>query len=316
MKVSQNHTLLASLVCLVFLLEACSPAAANESAIATGVALTVAAQDTERADYTATPAPATATATKAVTLTPLATTAPPTAPTGSAYCNASASYVADATIPDGTIVSPGQVFTKTWRIQNTGTCPWYKTWKWVYTSGDLMGGATVYDFPQVAQPGDIVDVPIVLTAPLTAGESIGYWKIQSPWGYLFGDEGSGNAFSVDVVVGSGTPENAKTATVYGITNVSYTITRECTTANTRWHISVNLTSNGPVDVIFNVIQSDGNGKRKINMSFTSATTQTYDYGEWTQRFTSSTNPRWVQAIVTSPGYFEWPHSQLMYLCGY
>jgi hypothetical protein len=318
MKVSQNYAFLASLVCLAMLLGACSPAAANESAIATGVALTVAAQDTERADYTATLAPATsaATATKAVTLTPLATKAPPTAPTGSDQCTASASYVADATIPDGTIVTPGQVFTKVWRIQNTGTCPWYKTWKWVYMSGDLMGGATVYNFPQIAQPGDTVDVPIVLTAPLTGGTYIGYWKIESPWGYIFGDEGSGNAFSVNVVVGSGTPENAKTATVYGITNVTYTIERTCTTANTFWHIYVNLTSNGPVDTIFNVIQSDGNGKRNIKMSFTSATTQTYDYGEWSQRFTSSTTPRWVQAIVTSPSYYEWPQSAPMYLCGY
>ena len=111
---------------------------------------------------------------------------------------------------------------------------------------------------------------------------------------------------MDIVVGSGTPENAKTATVFGITNVTYTIERRCTTANTFWHIYVNLTSNGPVNVVFNVEQSDGNGGGNIPMSFTSATTQTYDYGEWGQRFTSSTNARWVQAIVTSPTYLEWP----------
>jgi hypothetical protein len=315
MKVSQHYAVLASLVSFALVLGACSPAAANDSAIATGVALTVSAQDTARADFTATPAPPTATATKVVTLTPLATKAPPTAPTGSAYCDASASFVSE-TIPDGTIVTPGQVFTKVWRIQNTGTCPWYKTWKLVYESGDLMGAATVYDFPQPAQPGDIVDVPIVLTAPLTAGSYTGYWKLESPWGYIFGDQGSGNAFWVNVVVGSGTPENAKTATVYGITNVTYTIERTCTTANTFWHIYVNLTSNGPVDAVFNLRQSDGNGRNKIKMSFTSATTQTYDYGEWSQRFTSSTTPRWVQAIVTSPSYFEWPQSAPMYLCGY
>ena len=70
------------------------------------------------------------------------------------------------------------------------------------------------------------------------------------------------------MVGSGTPENAKTATVFGITNVTYTIERRCTTANTFWHIYVNLTSNGPVDVVFNVSQSDGNGQKKLKMSFT------------------------------------------------
>ncbi len=139
----------------------------------------------------------------------------------------SASFVGE-TVPDGTIESPGAVFTKVWHIQNTGTCPWNKSWKLVYFSGDLMGGATVYDFPQIALPGDTVDVPVVLTAPLTGGSYRGNWKIQSPWGLVFGDNSSGNPFWVDIVVGSGTPENAKTATVFGITNVTYTIERRCT----------------------------------------------------------------------------------------
>src|SRR5690349_12154805 len=36
----------------------------------------------------------------------------------------SAAYVKDVTIPDGTIFSPGAQFTKTWRLQNIGTCTW------------------------------------------------------------------------------------------------------------------------------------------------------------------------------------------------
>ncbi len=314
MTVQHKYAVTALIVCLSLVLPACVPAAANEAAIATSVALTVEAQDTQAADFTPTPAPPTPTLTPAGSPTAASTKAPPTAPTGSNQCTASASFVSE-TIPDGAIMSPGEVFTKVWRIQNTGTCPWYKTWKLVYVSGDLMGAATVYDFPQPALPGDTVDVPIVLTAPLAGGEYKGYWKLQSPWGFVFGDSGSGNAFWVDVVVGSGTPENAKTSTVYGITNVTYTIERRCTTANTFWHIYVNLTSNGPVNTIFNVTQSDGNGKRNIKLSFTSASTLTYDYGEWSQHYTSSTNPRWVQATVTSPSYFEWPQSSPFYMCG-
>jgi hypothetical protein len=307
---------LAPLVCLALFVGACVPGAANESVIATSVAQTVEAQGTETAAaVTPTPLP-TRTRTPLATGTGLATKAPPTAPTGGpALCTADATFVSE-TIPDGTILSPGAAFTKVWRIQNTGTCPWNKTWKLVFFSGELMGGAAVYDFPAIALPGDTVDVPIVLTAPLSAGAYRGNWKIQSPWGQVFGDSGSRNPFWVDIIVGSGTPENAQTLSVYGITNVTYTIERRCTTANTFWHIYVNLTSNGPVDVVFNVEQSDGNGQRKIPMSFTSATTQTYDYGEWGQRFTSSTQPRWVQAIVTSPAYFVWPASAPFYLCGY
>ena len=315
MTVTHRHAAATGLVCLSIVLAACVPAAANDAKIATSVAMTVDAQDTQAADFTPTPAPATFTATPAGSPTAASTKAPPTAPTGgSAQCTASASFVGE-TVPDGTIESPGAVFTKVWHIQNTGTCPWNKSWKFVYFSGDLMGGATVYDFPQIALPGDTVDVPVVLTAPLTGGSYRGNWKIQSPWGLVFGDNSSGNPFWVDIVVGSGTPENAKTATVFGITNVTYTIERRCTTANTFWHIYVNLTSNGPVATVFNIVQSDGNGQRNIKMSFTSATTQTFDYGEWSQRFTSSTNPRWVQAVVTSPTYHEWPSSAPFYLCG-
>ena len=317
MTVTHRYSVFATLVCLALVLASCAPAAANESIIATSVALTVEAQDAETASaVTATPPPPTRTVTPLASGTALSTKAPPTAPTGgSALCTADATFVSE-TIPDGTILSPGATFTKRWRIQNTGTCPWNKTWKFVYFSGDLMGGATVYDFPAIALPGDTVEVPINLVAPLAGGSYRGNWKIQSPWGQVFGDSGSRNPFWVDVIVGSGTPENAKTATVFGITNVTYTVERRCTTANTFWHIYVNLTSNGPVNVVFNVEQSDGNGVRKIPMSFTSATTQTYDYGEWGQRFTSSTNARWVTAIVTSPSYFEWPASAPFYLCGY
>ncbi|GAA4577289.1 NBR1-Ig-like domain-containing protein [Planotetraspora kaengkrachanensis] len=34
-------------------------------------------------------------------------------------------FVADVTIPDGTVVAPGQQFTKTWEIANIGTVPWH-----------------------------------------------------------------------------------------------------------------------------------------------------------------------------------------------
>jgi len=35
-----------------------------------------------------------------------------------------AGFVADITIPDGTEMAPGSVFTKTWSLKNDGTCTW------------------------------------------------------------------------------------------------------------------------------------------------------------------------------------------------
>src|SRR6185295_11416560 len=48
--------------------------------------------------------------------------APATASLGDA-CNNSV-FVADITIPDGSVLKPGEDFTKIWRIQNTGNCRW------------------------------------------------------------------------------------------------------------------------------------------------------------------------------------------------
>ena len=35
-----------------------------------------------------------------------------------------AAFVSDVTIPDGTVMAPGQSFTKTWKLKNIGTTSW------------------------------------------------------------------------------------------------------------------------------------------------------------------------------------------------
>ncbi len=315
------HTKYSSIVFLsivAFILSACG-AGQGESVIATKVAMTVEAQNaqaTTAAAATITDLPPLPTEVIApLGTSSAATNPPPTAPSTSAsgqLCTASASFVSE-TIPDGTIESAGSVFTKTWRIKNTGTCPWNTSWKWVYVSGDLMGGATFYNFPSTAAPGDTVDVPVVFTAPADGGSYRGYWKIQSPWGMLFGDSDSGSAFWVDIVVGSGTPANNKTQTVYGVTNVTYDVSRTCTTANTFYTITAYLSSNGPVSATYTWVQSDGNNKANNKITFLSAMTKSATR-DWSQSISSSQNPRWIQVIVTSPSYQEFPKFDLPPLC--
>jgi len=319
MTLNHKNLLLVLVLSLAILLGACAPAASNASIIATSVAATVQAQNTEQAALaTPTSLPATPTIPGLTTPTDSAATkAPPTAPTGSGnnLCTASATFAGE-TIPDGTIMSPGQIFTKIWHIKNTGTCPWNSNWKLVYSSGDVMGGAFVYNFPGVALPGATVDVPVVLTAPQSNGTYTGYWKIQSPWGYIFGDV-SGNAYSVSIVVGSGTPVNSKTQTVYDVTSVTYDDpVRRCTSANTFWNVTAHISSNGPVTVVFTWSQSDGNNHRNNKLVFDSATTLDATSPSWSQGIASSTNPRWVQVIETSPTYKEFAKSPPLILCGH
>jgi hypothetical protein len=314
MTLPRQYSTFAVLSILALLLSACGAAANQQPTIGTAVAQTVQAQNTLAAQATPTePAAATNTPLTLATVPPLSTKAPPTAPpTGSSLCTASASFVSE-TIPDGTITSAGSTFTKTWRVKNTGTCSWDSTWKWVYVSGDLLGGSSFYNFPHPAAPGDTVDVPVVFTAPADGGSYRGYWKIKSPWGMVFGDSGSGNAFWVDIVVGSGTPSNSKTETAYGITNVTYDVSRTCTQANTFYTITAYISSNGPVTATYTWAQSDGNNKGNNKITFTSAATKSVTR-DWSQHIGSSENPRWAQIIVTDPTYHEYPQFTLPPLC--
>jgi hypothetical protein len=227
-------------------------------------------------------------------------------------CEANASLVGE-TFPDGTILQPGTVFTKTWSIQNSGTCTWDASWQLVFFGGDLMDGVTVYNFPQPAQPGETVEVPIILRAPAQGGQHTGEWMLKSPWGATFGVGQYSVPLTVSVVVGSFTPDSKRTETVFGVTSVTYQVERTCAPANTFYTITANFTSNGPVEVEFFWIQSDGNSDMTNRLTFTEATTKSVQR-EWSQHKATAPNERWVQVIVESPTYQEFDKVVLPDLC--
>jgi uncharacterized repeat protein (TIGR01451 family) len=115
-----------------------------------------------------------------------------------------AAFVADVTIPDGTAMAGGTAFTKTWRLQNVGTCTWTTSYRLVFAGGDLMGvSSSAFNLPTSVAPGGTVDLSLNLTAPITAGNYIGYWKLRNASGTDFGVGTSGtSAFLVNVNVSS------------------------------------------------------------------------------------------------------------------
>ena len=133
------------------------------------------------------------------TTTPIPATASQTpVPTAVSYCDWVA-FVKDVTIPDGTQLSTGEVFTKTWRLQNRGTCTWTPDYMLVYTSGDQMGSTTAVRLPGNVAPGQTVDVSVTLTAPSSVGRFTGYWMLRNPSGALFGSGNKANeAFYVEI----------------------------------------------------------------------------------------------------------------------
>ncbi len=126
--------------------------------------------------------------------------------TATANCNV-AQFITDVTIPDGTIMTPSQAFTKKWRIKNSGQCAW-NGFTLVFDSGDAMGGPATKPIA-VLNPGQEVDIEVALTAPATAGNYRGYWRIITNSSVLVPivNGYQGKSFYVDIKV-----QNAATAT--------------------------------------------------------------------------------------------------------
>jgi hypothetical protein len=95
----------------------------------------------------------------------------------------------DVTVPDNTVMAPGQAFTKTWRLTNVGTCAWNSSYQLVFDHGDTMGVTNTYAQPLTTgtvSPGQTVDVSVNLTAPAVPGTYTGYWRFRDPNGVYFG----------------------------------------------------------------------------------------------------------------------------------
>ena len=121
---------------------------------------------------TPTPLPATPT----LTPSPSAPTASPT-PT----CTTSAAFIADVTVPDGSVLAPNTPFVKTWRIRNAGTCDWGSGLTLAFAGGDQLGGPAVVAFPPT-NAGATRDISLNLKAPATAGTYEGKWYLRGPDG--------------------------------------------------------------------------------------------------------------------------------------
>lgn len=308
---------LSILMLFALLVSSCGGAEAESDTIATAVAMTVSAQETEKARATATPVPTeagpTSTPDAKSTAGTAPTFAPPTAPgpVGSDDPCLLANLV-NETIPDGTIMQPGETFWKTWHLKNNGTCTWNSAYKIVYWSGDLMGGLQEYQFPEVVAPGEEVDVTIFLKAPSSNGNVSSYWKLQSEWGGQFGVGQYDQPFYVQVNVNDSDNPN------YTVTNVSYNIVRDPATGchTNQWYtVYATITTNGPVDVYYRWLQKDGNNMvNPKKLTFKEAGSITISR-EWKFHLADSPGTKWMQIIVDEPEYHEYDKATWIFDCG-
>lgn len=110
---------------------------------------------------------------------------PPTPTPIPVPCNA-AKFVKDVTIPDGASFAPDTDFTKTWRIQNDGTCTWTTGYDLVFVDGNRMEGPKAVELSESVKPGETIDLSVALTSPDTAGDYQGFWMLRADDGQIFG----------------------------------------------------------------------------------------------------------------------------------
>jgi hypothetical protein len=115
-------------------------------------------------------------------------------------CDAAA-FIKDVTVADGSIISPGKSFTKTWRVQNVGTCSWTPSYTLVFINGDGMNAPNLVSLSGNVNPGDTIDLSVNLTAPSQKGHYRNYWKLRNSAGVVFGiGTQADTAFWVDINV--------------------------------------------------------------------------------------------------------------------
>ena len=106
-------------------------------------------------------------------------------------------WIEDVTIPDGTPMKAGEVFTKTWLVQNIGGCAWHAGFTFDHVGGDRMrGNAVVLQEP--IQTGSKREISVQLTVPSgQTGLIQSSWRMADENGTFFGD-----TLSVNITVGS------------------------------------------------------------------------------------------------------------------
>ncbi len=196
-------------ICLSLLLTACGNGEAPTEAPtldATALNKTAISQADEDRNKTQQAAPS-MTVTLTSTWTPVPTldrTRPSGAtPTAEKSCNqAAAGHPIDVTIPDGTILAPGESFSKTWRLENVGSCSWSLAYTVVFFSGNSMNAIQTQPLIGEVDPNQAVDLTVDMEAPQKEGVYQSNWMLSDPNGNLFGIGPNGDApfwVSIEVV---------------------------------------------------------------------------------------------------------------------
>jgi hypothetical protein len=142
---------------------------------------------------------------------PASTPIPTFTPSPTSPCDrAAAGNPIDVTIPDDTLLYPGESFTKIWRLHNVGLCTWTRDYAARFFYGNQMEAPDMVFLSADVLPGETIEISVDMVAPLQPGLYQGYWMLRNADGALFGIGPGGDLpFWVRIVVTQ--PETATPA---------------------------------------------------------------------------------------------------------
>lgn len=87
--------------------------------------------------------------------------------------------------PSGPVLKPGENFTKSWKVENNGTCTWAFLYGLVFVGGDRMDGSPSGPNNQIS-PGKWTQLHVSGIAPTQPGNYTGNWRLATQAGTPFG----------------------------------------------------------------------------------------------------------------------------------
>jgi hypothetical protein len=109
---------------------------------------------------------------------------------GEPITNDCSRFISDVTIPDDTVVAPGETVQKTWQLENCGDTTW-NSYRAVRIDGTF--GPESFDVSSVS-PGERADIGVEITVPTEPGTHKATYKLEGPRGQF------GTNFFIQVTV--------------------------------------------------------------------------------------------------------------------
>jgi len=129
---------------------------------------------------------------------PSETSTPDPSPIPAPACRDEAVLISDVTYPDNAHVTAGERFTKTWKFQNTGDCPW-TGYTVAFVSGDRMEAPDAAPVPETDAKAN-VEVSVDLVAPASDGAYTANFELRNAQGISV-PLGTEPTFWVKIIVG-------------------------------------------------------------------------------------------------------------------